>query len=32
VVNKSAKFLVKGGKPLNGKIKISGAKMLLLNL
>ncbi|HEY3251565.1 MAG TPA: UDP-N-acetylglucosamine 1-carboxyvinyltransferase [Ignavibacteria bacterium] len=26
MINKSAKFLVKGGKPLNGKIKISGAK------
>jgi UDP-N-acetylglucosamine 1-carboxyvinyltransferase len=26
LINKSEKFLVKGGKPLNGKIKISGAK------
>ena len=26
MINKSEKFLIKGGKPLNGKIKISGAK------
>lgn len=26
MINKSAKFIVKGSKPLNGKIKVSGAK------